>query len=111
MYFAPDRPVKYVDRLAACAYCPTAWSDRPVMYLDCPALCADSRNCSFRIWAGRGGLGAHLVNLVLKTGPTTISLDGPHSRADGPVMRRSMGLLPICIGGCDCRRYVSISIP
>jgi hypothetical protein len=46
--------IKYVDRSAACADCPVAWSYRPMMYSDYPTLCVDSLNCSFKVCAGRG---------------------------------------------------------
>jgi hypothetical protein len=91
-----DRPVKYTNRL--------------VMYSDCPTLCANDPNCSFRVCEGRGGSDKDLGNLVLKMGPAIVGLDGPRSHVDGPTMRRSTGLPPICIGGCGCPGYVSIAI-
>jgi hypothetical protein len=69
-----------------------------------PALYADGPNGSFRVHAVRGGLGACLGNSLLKTGPTD---PGP----DGPAVRRSVVLPPICKGGCGCPGYMSIGIP
>jgi hypothetical protein len=106
----PVRPVKYVECSAACADCPTACPDRPVMYSDFPALCVDCLNCSFRVCVGRGGSGVSLSNSILKTGPTVVGPDGPRSRVDGPAVRRSAGLPPICVGGCGCPGLVSIDI-
>ena len=92
-----DHPVKYVDHPAVCVDSPNAWLDHPVMYLECLALCADGLNCSFRACTGRGGLGTDLGNSVLKTGSSAVDSDDPCSRADGPAVRRSAGLPPICI--------------
>jgi hypothetical protein len=61
-------------------------------------LCANGPNCLFRVCLERGGSGAGLGNSVLKTGPTTVGPDGPRSRVNGPVVRRSVGLPPICVG-------------
>jgi hypothetical protein len=97
VYSASDRPVKYADRPAVCRNCPTAWPDCPLMYSNCPC-------CSFRVFTGHGGLGVGLGNSVLKTGSAAVD-------PDGPTVRRSVGLPPICIGGCGCPGYVSISIP
>jgi hypothetical protein len=74
-------------------------------------LYADGLNGSFRACTVRGDSGADLGNSILKTGPATAGPDGPRSRADGPAMRRSTDLPPICIGGCGCPGYVSIGIP
>jgi hypothetical protein len=99
------------DHSASCATCPAAWTDRLIIYSDCLALCTDGPNCSFRICAEHGGSDADLDNSVLKTGPTTVGLDSPRSRVDGPVVRRLAVLPSICIGGCGCPGYVSIDIP
>ena len=56
-------------------------------------------------WPWRG-----LGNSVRKTRLTTAGPDGPHSGADGPAVRRSVDLPPICAGGYDCPGYVSIDI-
>jgi hypothetical protein len=86
------------------------WPDRPVIYSDCPMLCADGPNYSFRVCVGRGSSGADLGNSVLKTGPTVIGPNGSCSCTDGPAMRSSASLLPMCAGGSGCLEYVSINI-
>jgi hypothetical protein len=48
---------------------------------------------------------------VRKTGPTVVGLDGPRSSADGPAMRRSVDLPPICAEGCGCSEYAFVGIP
>jgi hypothetical protein len=58
-----------------------------------------------------GSLGAGLDNSLLKMGSAAAGPDGPRSRADGPDMRRSANLSPMCVGGCCCPRYMSIGIP
>jgi hypothetical protein len=61
-----------------------------------------------------GGSGAYLGN-SLKIGPTVAGPDGPLSRADGPGMCRSAGLLPICgclrLFGCNDRTGRDGTIP
>jgi hypothetical protein len=52
-----------------------------------------------------------LGNSFRKIGRVIAGPDGPHSRADGPDMRRLAVLPPMCVGGCGCRGYVSIGIP
>jgi hypothetical protein len=89
---ASDRSVKYTDHPTACANCLTAWPDRPIMYSNCPVLCEDGPNCLFRVCAGRGSSGTGLGNSILKTGSTTVSLEGPRSCADRPTVCRSTGL-------------------
>jgi hypothetical protein len=93
----PDRPVKYVDH--------------PTLYLDCLASYANGLNGLSRVCTVCGGLGAGLGNSLLKMGSTAAGMDGPRSRADGPDTRRSANLSPMCVGGCCCSRYMSISIP
>jgi hypothetical protein len=110
-YSALDRPVTYVNYPTMCVDCPAAWPDCSVMYLDCPTLCTDGPNCSFRVCVGRGGSGVDLGYLILKTRPDVVGPDGPRSRADGPTVRISVGLPPMCVGACGCPRYLSIGIP
>jgi hypothetical protein len=107
----PDHPVKYVDRLVTCADCPAMWPDCPALYSDCLALYADGPNGLSRVCTICGGLGVGLGNSLLKMGLVAAGLDGPRSRADGPDMRRSANLLPMCVGGCCCLGYMSIGIP
>jgi hypothetical protein len=107
----PDHPGKYTDRPATCADCSAKCPDRPVLYSDCPAPYADGPNGLPRVCAVRGGSGAGLGNSFLKTGPSATDLDGPRSRANGPDMRRSTNLSPMCVGCCGCPEYVSIGIP
>jgi hypothetical protein len=97
----PDRPVKYADRPAPCADCPS-------LYSDCLAPYADGPNGLSRVCTTCGGLGAGLGNSLLKMGSAAASPDGPRSRADGPDMRRSANLSPMCVGGCRYPRYMSI---
>jgi hypothetical protein len=106
-----DRPVKYADRPAPCADCPAMWPDRPTLYSDCLAPYADGPNGLSRVCMACGGLGAGLGNSLLKMGSVAAGPDGPRSRADGPDMRRSANLSPMCVGGCRCPRYMSIDIP
>jgi hypothetical protein len=80
----PDRPVKYVDRLATCADCPTLYSDSLAPY-------ADGLNGLSRVCTVCGGLGVGLDNSLLKMGPAAT---GP----DGPDTRRSANLSPMCVG-------------
>jgi hypothetical protein len=107
----PDRPVKYADRPAPCADCPTMWSDRSTLYLDCLASYVDGPNGLSRVCTVCGGLGADLGNSLLKMGSAAAGPDGQRSRADGPDMRRSANLSPMCVGGCCCPRYMFIGIP
>jgi hypothetical protein len=100
-----------VDLLTTCVDYPAIWPDRPVMYSDCPALYADGSNGLFRVFIVRGGSGAGLGNLFLKTRPVVAGANSPCSRVDGPDMRRPADLPPICVGGCGCSGYVSIGIP
>jgi hypothetical protein len=93
----PDHPVKYADR--------------PTLYSDCLMPYADGPNGLSRFCTACGGLGAGLGNLLLKMGSTAAGLDGPRSRANGPDMRRSTNLLPMCVRGYRCPRYMSIGIP
>jgi hypothetical protein len=58
-----------------------------------------------------GGLGVGLGNSLLKMGPVAAGQDGPRSCADGPDMRRSANLSPMCVGGYCCLGYMSIGIP
>jgi hypothetical protein len=62
----------------------------------------DGLNCSFRVCERCGGPGVGFSNSVLKTGSAAVGPEGPRSRADGSIVRRSVGLPPICIGGCGC---------
>jgi hypothetical protein len=98
--FVPDRPVKYAEHPATCADCPAMWLDRLALYLDCLAPYADDPNGLSRVCTVCGGLGAGLDNSLLKMGPAATGLDGPRSCADGPDMRRSASLSPMCVGGC-----------
>jgi hypothetical protein len=97
-----DRPVKYADRSASCADCPAMWPDRPTLYSDYLASYADGLNGLSRVCTVCGGLGAELGNLLLKMGSAAAGPDGPCSRADGPDMRKSSNLSPMCVGGCCC---------
>jgi hypothetical protein len=72
------------------------------MYLDSPAICADGLKEFVRFCVKCGSPSADFCNLVRKTGSTTAGPDGPHSGVDGPVVRRSVDLPPICAGGYDC---------
>jgi hypothetical protein len=92
----PDRPVKYADR--------------STLYSDCLVSYADGPNELSRVCTVYGGLGAGLGNSLLKMGSAAAGLDGPRSRADGPDMRRSANLSPMCMGGCCCPRYMFIGI-
>jgi hypothetical protein len=106
----PDRPVKYADRPTPCVDCPAMWSDHPTLYSDCLASYADDSNELSRVCMVCGGLGANLGNSILTMGSAVAGADGPRSCADGPDMRRSANLSPMCVGGCCCPRYMSISI-
>jgi hypothetical protein len=76
------------------------WPDRPVLYSDCLAPYVDGSNGLSRVCAVRSGSGAGLGNSLLKMGLAVAGPDGPPSCADGPDMRRSANLLPMCVGGC-----------
>ena len=106
-----DRSVKYANRPTPCVDCLAMWPDRPTLYSDCLASYADSPNGLSRVCTVCGGLGAGLGNSLLKMGSTAAGPDGPRSRADGPDMRRSTNLSPMCVGGYCCPRYMSIGIP
>jgi hypothetical protein len=106
-----DDPVKYTDRPVTCADCPAMWSDRLELYSDCLASYTDGLNGLSRVCVVCGGLGAGLGNSLLKMGSTAASPDSPRSRADGPDMRRSANLSPMCVGGCCCPWYMFIGIP
>jgi hypothetical protein len=82
-----------------------------VLYSDCLVPYADGLNGLSRVCMVRGGSGAGLGNSFLKMGPATAGPDGPRSHADGPDMCRSASLSSMCVGGCGCPGYVSISIP
>jgi hypothetical protein len=103
--------VRYADRPATCVDYPTMWQNRPMLYLDCPTPYADGPNGFSRVCTIGGGSGAGLGNSFLKMGPAAVGPDDPRSRADGPDMRRSANLSPMCVGGCGCPGYVSIIIP
>jgi hypothetical protein len=107
----PDRPVKYADCSAPCVDCPAMWPDRPTLYSNCLASYADGPNGLSRVCMVRGGLGAGLGNSLLKMGSAAAGPDGPRSRVDGPDMRILANLLPMCMRGCCCPRYMSIGIP
>jgi hypothetical protein len=107
----PDHPVKYADRPVTCADCPAMWPDRLALYSDCLAPYVDGSNGLSRVCTVCGGLGAGLGNSLLKMGSAAAGPDGPRSRADGPDMRRSTNLLPMCVGGCCCPGYMSIGLP
>jgi hypothetical protein len=107
----PDRPVKYADRPTPCADCPAMWPDRPTLYSGCLASYADGPNGLSRVRMACGGLGAGLGNSLLKIGSAAAGPDGPRPCADGPDMRRSANLSPMCVGGCRCLGYMSIGIP
>jgi hypothetical protein len=81
------------------------------MYSNCPAICADDPKESVRVCVKCSGPGSDFGNSVRKTGPVVVGQDGSHSGMDGPVVRRSVDLLSICVGGCRCPEYVSIGIP
>jgi hypothetical protein len=78
------------------------WPDRPTLYSDYLASYADGLNGLSRVCTVCGGLGAELGNLLLKMGSAAAGPDGPCSRADGPDMRKSSNLSPMCVGGCCC---------
>jgi hypothetical protein len=107
----PDRSVKYADRPVTCADCPAMWPDRSKLYSDCLAPYADSPNGLSRVCTVCGGLGVGLGNSLLKMGPVAAGPDGPRSHADGPDMRRSANLSPMCVGGYCCLGFMSIGIP
>jgi hypothetical protein len=111
MYSGLDCPVRYADRPVVCIDYPAIWPDRPVIYSNCQMLYTDGPNGLFRVRAVRGGSGVGLNNSFLKTGLVATGPDGLCSRADGPVVRRSAYLPPICVGGRGCPGYVSIDIP
>jgi hypothetical protein len=106
-----DRLVKYADRPVTCADCPAMWLDRLALYSDCLASYADGPNGLSRVCTVGGGLGVGLGNSLLKMGSAAAGPDSPRSRADGPDMRRSANLSPMCVGGCCCPGYMSIGIP
>jgi hypothetical protein len=56
------------------------------------------------------GPGTNFGGLVQKMGPVFAGPDGPHSRSDGPAMRRSVDLPQICAEGSGCSEYVFIDI-
>jgi hypothetical protein len=101
----------YANHPATCVDRPTILPDRPVLYSSYLAPHADGPNESFRVCAIRGGSGAGLGNLFINIGSVIAGPDGPCSCADGPVVRRSANVPPICVRGCTCLGYVSISIP
>jgi hypothetical protein len=107
----PDCPVKYADRPVTCADYPTMWLDRLALYSDCLASYADGPNGLSRVCTVCGGLGAGLGNSLLKMGSVAAGPDGLRSRADGPDMRGSTNLSPMCVGGCCCPGYMSIGLP
>jgi hypothetical protein len=74
------------------------WPDRPTLYSDCPASYADGLNGLSRVCTVCLGLGAGLDNSLLKMGSAAAGPDGPRSRADGPDVRRSANLSPMCVG-------------
>jgi hypothetical protein len=84
--------------------------DRPTLYSDCMAPYADGLNGLSRVCTACGGLGAGLGISLLKMGSAAADPDGPRPRADGPDMRRSANLSPMCVGGCRCLGYMSIDI-
>jgi hypothetical protein len=106
-----DCPVKYTDHPVTCADCPGMWPDRPTLYSDWLVPYADSLNGLSWVCTVCGGLGAGLGISLLKMGPVAADPDGPLSRADGPDMRRSANLSPMCVRGCCCLGYMSIGIP
>jgi hypothetical protein len=59
-------------------------------------------------FAVHGSSGAGLGNSFLQTGPVAAGPNSLRSCADGPVVRRSANLPPICVGDCGCPGYVSI---
>jgi hypothetical protein len=107
----PDCPVKYADRPAPCVNCSAMWLDRPTLYSDYLGSYTDGPNGLSRVCTVCGGLGAGLGNSLLKMGSAAAGPDGPRSCADGPDMRRSANLSPMCVGGYCCPRYMSIGIP
>jgi hypothetical protein len=77
-----------------------SFSDCPTLFSDCLASYADGPNGLSRVCTLCGGLGVGLGNSLLKMGSGAVGSDGPRSRADGPDMRRSTNLSPMCVGGC-----------
>jgi hypothetical protein len=95
--YVPDRLVKYADHSVTCADCPAMWPDCPTLYSNYLAPYADGLNGLSRVCTVCGGLGAGLGNSLLKMGPVAAGPDVPRSRADGPDMRRSANLSPMCV--------------
>jgi hypothetical protein len=91
--------------------CLIRYADRPVMYSNGLVQYTDDSNGSFRVCVVHGGSGAGLGNSVLKTKSAIAGPESPGPQTGSPVVRRSVVLPPVCIGGYGCPGYVSVSIP